>query len=230
MISVSTKNGNENSIEDMRRGDLPRLLVILIPLVVIVPVLPSDFVFRSLVVLFLALLFLVGVYCMRSERRKFLTACILALISIELLCVSLWPAASSLFILGELFLFLFLIYLIRHFISGFMNLHGDLNQILVYCITLILLGGITCGIGLHLSGIINGSEIIDASTLHYSFGQAIVSGTLLIIHGENIQVISPLSRLVLMIGSLYGFLLMIASIGKIVMIYGKCRVTEEENL
>jgi hypothetical protein len=64
-------------------NDLPILLLALIPMVIIVPVLPSDPSTRPVILLFLTLLFITGIYGMRGDRRRFLLSCILALIATE---------------------------------------------------------------------------------------------------------------------------------------------------
>ena len=212
---------NNEYHEENRSRDLPLILTILIPLVAIIPVLPPDFGFRYLVVLFLTVFFCVGVYCMRHDRRRFLTACILALISVELFWVSLWSAASSLFIYGELFLLLFLIYQIHHLIPDFIDADGDIWQVFSYCIALVLLGGMACGTGLHLADLVSRPGYYEISSLHNSYGQAVTVGILIILHGGGVNPTSALSGLILIIGSLCGFLLLIVSIGKIVMVFKK---------
>jgi len=229
MVLISTKTEESHNPEEIKRvSDLSLLLMILIPFVVIVPVIPTNFGFRSVVVLFIVFLYAIGIYCMRVDRKRFLTGCILALISIELFFVSLWQAASILFILGEVIFLIFLIYLVQHLVTDYINSHGSFKQIISYTIILALLGGMACGTGLHLAGFVNRTGITDLSSLHSSFGRAITSGILLILRGGDITVSSPLSGIIIMIGTLSGFLLLIVSIGKIVVLFERIRIKEEE--
>ncbi|MDD1725239.1 MAG: hypothetical protein LUQ07_08960, partial [Methanospirillum sp.] len=99
MDSHNLNGGDERRTAQKQRQsgrDLSLLFTALIPLVIIVPVLPPDPVFRVVSVLFLTLLFITGIYGMRGNRRRFLISCILALIGVECFWVSLWPAASTL--------------------------------------------------------------------------------------------------------------------------------------
>lgn len=205
-------------------NDLPILLLALIPMVIIVPVLPPEPSSRVVIVFFLTLLFVTGIYCMRGNRRRFLLSCILALIATETFWVSIWPAAGSLFLLGELFFILFMAHLAGTFSWELTSLEGTLVDLISAITALVLIGGIILGASLHLSGIVSRAIPLNPATIHSSFAQAIPEGVLLLIRGgEPTFGSSPLTIVILMIGSVCGFLLLILATGKIVGYFVKNR-------
>lgn len=202
--------------------DIPLLCTALIPLIIIVPVLPMEPGFRLITIFFLSLLFVIGVYCMRGERRRFLTACILALVGVEIFWVSIWSAAAGLFIFGEIFLLLFLFHQVSHFTRELIETKGSVIPVMSYILCLVLLGGLLLGTGLHLSRWMSRTLISDPQLLHAGFAQAIPEGLMVLTGGGTISsVTSPLTSLVVVIGSIMGFLLLILSTGKIAGIFLK---------
>ena len=110
-------------------NNLQVLFLALVPMVIIVPVLPSDPSSRPFVLIFLTLLFVTGIYGMRGNRRRFLFSCILALISIETFWVSVWPGASSLSA-WRIFLLLFLGHQARHLLQELVVFEGGIMDII----------------------------------------------------------------------------------------------------
>lgn len=212
--------GSRRGTTDKHRqngNDLSLLFTALIPLVIIVPVLPPDAVSRVICVLFLTLLFVTGIYCLRGNRRRFLISCILALIGVECFWVSVWPAAASLFLAGEVLLLLFLLhqagFLARELVVPAKGIIETVSTVTA----LVLVSGIILGTGLHIAGCIGRTVSPDPGTLHTSFAAAIPEGILLLIHGEtSLPATTPLLSVLIMVGSLAGFLLLIVSAGKTV--------------
>lgn len=217
-------NGKDMQTHQKVWRDLPLLLLALVPMVIIVPVLPSDPSSRPVTVFFLTVLFIIGIYGMRGNRHRFLLSCILALISAETFWVSLWPAASSLFLPAEFFLLLFLVHQAGFLSRELIRSEGTIFDIISAVTALVLMGGIILGTSLHLASWISRTALYDPSTLHSGFAQAIPEGILLLIRGgESSSASSQLSMVLLMAGSVCGFLLLVLSAGKIAGYYGKNR-------
>ncbi|HOJ97377.1 MAG TPA: hypothetical protein PK024_11150 [Methanospirillum sp.] len=196
----------------------------LVPMVIIVPVLPAEPSSRPIILIFLTLLFVFGIYGMRGNRRRFLLSCILALIAVETFWVSVWPAASSLFLPAEFFLLLFLIHQAGYLFQKLVMTEGSIMDIVSGSTALLMTGGIILGTGLHLSGWISRTAVSDPALLHASFARAIPEGVLLLIgRGASSFGSSPLSMVLLMIGSVCGFLLLALTAGKIAGYYSKNR-------
>ena len=211
------------------RDDLPILLLALVPMAIIVPVLPSGFSSRMVIVFFLTLLFITGIYCMRGDRRRFLMSCIFALIATESFWVSLWPSASSLFLPAEFFLLLFLTHLAAYLSWELIFSEGTIFDEISIISALLLTGGMILGTGLHLAGLISKTVRYDPATIHSSFALAIPEGVMLLIRGGDHSFgTSPLVMIILMAGTMAGFLLLIVSAGKIASIYIKKNVANEE--
>lgn len=207
------------------RDNLTILLLTLVPMVIIVPVLPPGFSSRIVIVFFLTLLLVAGVYYMRGNRRRFLMSCILALIALETFWVSIWPTASSLFIIGEFFLLIFLLYLAGYLSWTLVFSEGTLPDDLSIISAVVLTGGIILGTCLHISGWISRSITLDPSAIHAGFAMAIPEGVQLLLRGGDSSFITtPLSMVILMVGSVGGFLLLALSAGKIAGHYLKKKI------
>ncbi|NLW76738.1 MAG: hypothetical protein GXY18_10000 [Methanomicrobiales archaeon] len=221
---IPDSNENRSHKENRIAHDLPILFLPFIPLVIIVPVLPADFSSRFITVFFVTLLFITGIYSMRGDRRRFLISCILALIATETFWVSVWPAASSLFLPAEFFLLLFLIHQTRYLVEEMVWSDGTIYDLFGMVTALIITGGIMLGTSLHLAGWISRSVEYDPLTIHSSFAQALPEGILLLIRGgESPFGVSPLASVILMVGSVCGFLLLVLSAGKAAGYYVKNR-------
>lgn len=204
--------------------DLPVFFLALVPMVIIVPVLPAEPSSRPIILIFLTLLFVFGIYGMRGNRRRFLLSCILALIALETFWVSVWQAASSLFLPAEFFLLLFLVHQAGYLFQKLVTTEGSIMDIVSGSTALLMTGGIMLGTGLHLSGWISRTAVSDPALLHTSFARAIPEGVLLLIgRGADPFGSSPLSMVILMIGSVCGFLLLALTAGKIAGYYSKNR-------
>jgi len=205
-------------------NDLPILFLALIPMVIIVPVLHSDPSTRPVILLFLTLLFITGIYGMRGDRRRFLVSFIVGVIATVSLWVSVWPAASSLFLPAEFFLLLFLGHQAGYLFQELVTSEGGIMDILSGTTALLMTGGIMLGTSLHLSGWVSRTAVYDPALLHSSFAKAIPEGVLLLIRGgESSFGSSPLTTVLLMIGAVCGFLLLALSAGKIAGYCGKNR-------
>lgn len=220
---LKTVYGRDDSDESGRSDrDIPFLCIVLIPLIIIVPVLPMEAGFRLITIFFLSLLFVIGVYCMRGERRRFLTACILALIGVEIFWVSIWSAAAGLFIFGEIFLLLFLLHQVSHFTRELIETRGSVIPVMSHVLCLILLCGLLLGTGLHLSRWLSRTLVSDPQLLHAGFAQAIPEGLMVLTGGGTLSSSPPpLTSLVIVIGSIMGFLLLVLSTGKIAGVFLK---------
>ena len=205
-------------------NNLQVLFLALVPMVIIVPVLPSDPSSRPFVLIFLTLLFVTGIYGMRGDRRRFLLSCILALISFETFWVSVWQGASSLFLPGEFFLLLFLGHQARHQLQELIVFEEGIMNIISRAAALVMIGGIMLGTSLHLSGWISRTAVYDSALLHSTFAKSLPEGVLLLIRGGECSFgTSPLISVLLMFGSICGFLLLALTAGKIAGYYCKNR-------
>ena len=218
--TVYGRDDSDNSGRSER--DIPFLCMALIPLIIIVPVLPQEPGFRLITIFFLSLLFVIGVYCMRGERKRFLTACILALIGVEIFWVSIWSAAAGLFIFGEIFLLLFLFHQVSYFTRELIETEGSVIPVMSNILCLVLLGGLLLGTGLHLSRWISRTLAPDPQLLHAGFAQTIPEGLMILAGGGTLSSVTPpLTSLVIVIGSIMGFLLLVLSTGKVAGVFLK---------
>lgn len=201
------------------RQEFLLLLVTILPLQVIYPVLAGGAADRPAMILFSSLILVAGVWIMRGSRRRFLMAAILTLVSLELLWISLWPAASSLFPLGQYFLLFFLIILTGQSVSTFIRTDLMLPDLLLAAISLFLLTSTALGLGLYLmSGFypVSASGAVGNIGLsgYLTAGIAILTtnGAGTILSGEA----HPLVRVITQFGMIGGVLLITLIIGKIV--------------
>ncbi len=200
------------------------LLLALIPMVIIVPVLPGVPSSRPVILIFLTIFFIAGIYVMRGDRRRFLISCILALIAIETFWVSVWSVAASLFVPAEFFFLLFLVHQTRYHFQGLFlaSSEGSILDIMSGVSALIMIGGMMLGTSLHLAGLIGRTILDDPLLLHTSFARALPEGVLVLIRGGgNVSDVTPLGMVLLMVGSVYGFILLALSAGKIASYYIK---------
>ena len=212
------EEGGTGDLQDRDRQEFLLLLVTLLPLQIIYPVLSGGPSERPGMVLFFSLLLIAGVWIMRGSRSRFLMAAILTLVSLELLWISLWPAASSLLVMGEFFLLMFLILLAGRMVSTFIRTSLPVTDLLIAATSLFFLIGTILGLGLYLiSGIYPaGSTGIPGNTdlaSSLSMGIAILTtnGTILTGTGQ----VLPLIRVVCVLGMIGGILLITLIIGKI---------------
>ncbi|HPY60292.1 MAG TPA: hypothetical protein PLG55_06185 [Methanospirillum sp.] len=203
-------------------NDLPVLFLALVPMLIIVPVLPPDPSSRPFILIFLTLLFIAGIYGMRGSRRRFLLSCILALIAIETFWVSVWPSASSLFLPAEFFLLLFLGHMTGYLVLEMVSSDGGIMDIISGTAVLVMIGGIMLGTGLHLSAWISRTALYDPALLHSTFARSLPEGVMhLTWGGEYSSGTSPLTTVLLMTGSVCGFLILALAAGKIAGYYCK---------
>ena len=216
-IRGTGENRETGDQRDRDRQDFLILLVTLLPLQVIYPVLSGGSSDRPVVILFFSILLIAGVWVMRGSRRRFLMAAILALVSLELLWISLWPAASSLLIFGEFCLLLLLLILTGRSLSTFIRTDLPVTDLIIAATSLFLLAGTDLGLGLHLigslypagSGTIAGSADL-ASSLLAGIAILTTNGASLTTSGQTL----PLIRVVSMLGMIGGVLLITLIIGK----------------
>ncbi|NLV25855.1 MAG: hypothetical protein GXY48_01595 [Methanomicrobiales archaeon] len=227
--NIAFHGGTSSDRSEKPEDDLPILFLALIPIVIIVPVLPIGFSSRIVIVFFLTLLFIAGIYSMRKNRRRFLMSCILALVATEAFWVSTFPAASSLFLLAEFFLLIFLVYLAGYLFKGLLFSKGTLVDILGLITALIFTGGIMLGTGLHLSSWLSRATMYDPLLIHTSFATAIPEGIILLLMGSAGSFGNmPLVMVIRMTGAIAGFVLLVVSAGKVAGYYVKYCLGKEE--
>lgn len=200
------------------RQDFLLLLLMMLPLQVIYPVLSGGSAQRPVLVVFLSLILIIGVWVMRGSRKKFLTAAILTLVSLELIWVSLWQAASSLLPLGEFCLLLFLLLLSERYLALFIRTHLPVYDLLLAAAALFLLIGTWFGLGLFLV-----SSLYPVSALGIAGGTDLsgflYAGMLILTtNGGGLPMSSippPLLRVVSNLGMIGGILLISVIIAKI---------------
>lgn len=201
--------------EDRDRQEFLLILLMLLPLHVIYPVLPGVAMQRSAMILFFSVILIAGVWIMRGSRRRLLLTAILTLVSLELLWISLWPAAASLQVLGEFCMVLFLLVLCGRIVPVFVRTSLPVIDLLIAGVSLLLLAGTGTGISLHMVAAFYpyaGSPDLAGSLWT---GMAIITnnGALALpLAGGQVP---PLMRVIILIGMIGGFLLFTLIIGKI---------------
>jgi hypothetical protein len=195
------------------RQEFLLILLSLLPLQVIYPVLSGNYTERLMMIFFFSIILIAGVWIMRGSRRRFLMAAILTLVSLELLWISLWPAAASLLVLGEFCLLLFLLILAGRSISLFIRTRLSVFDLLMAGASLYLLLGTVIGICLHLVyGLYPGSAALDLAWSLWAGMTVLTSNGLLL--PVTVQSF-PLFRVISMLGMICGILLICLIIGKI---------------
>ncbi len=189
------------------------LLVSLLPLQVIYPVLSGGASERPAMIIFFSFILFAGVWLMRGSRHRFLMSAILTLVSLELIWMSLWPAASSLIFFGELCLLLLMIMVTGKAISTYIRTALPVPDLLLGAATLFLLTGTILGIGLFLiSGFYPaGTGINLAFSLSTGLSLVTTSGTVYPMPYQDLALIRVVSTL----GMIMGVLLITLVIGKI---------------
>ncbi|MDD1727983.1 MAG: hypothetical protein LUQ50_02800 [Methanospirillum sp.] len=204
-------NGIDESDRD--RQDFLLLFLMMLPLQVIYPVL-SGFSERVILVLFFSLILVLGVWLMRGSRHRFLIAAILALISLELIWVSLWHAASSLLPLGEFTLLLFLVILSGRYLLVFIRTELPVYDLFIAAAALCLLLGTILGLGIYLlTGLYPASALTKPD-----LAQALTSGiSIITTNGAGVVMDDPLPlvRVISALGMIGGVLLIALFIAKI---------------
>ena len=203
---------------DRDRQDFLIILLSLLPVQVLYPVLATGSVERPAMVIFFSLLLLSGVWVMRGSRRRFLLTAILALVSLELLWVSLWPAASSLLPLGQFCIMLLLIILTGRFVMIFIRTDLQISDLLPAAASLYLLAGTMLGLGVYLlQGLYPSWESCQNSGGDLS-GSLLAGVSMLTSSGSGLSSCDaslPLIRIVSVLGMICGVLLLSLVIGKI---------------
>jgi hypothetical protein len=208
-------SGGSDGQQERDRQEFLILLVTLLPLQVIYPVLSGGPSERPVLVIFFSLLLVAGVWIMRGSRRRFLMAAIFTLVSLELLWISLWPAASSLILLGEFCLLLLLVILTGRILSTFIRTDLPVPDLLIAAVSLFLLTATVLGLGLFLvsgfspAGTSSGSEL--ALSLTNGISLITANGMMLTAPGQGLA----LSRVISALGMIGGILLITLVIGKI---------------
>jgi hypothetical protein len=204
------------------RHEFLLILLATLPLQVIYPVFSGGSGDRPVIVLFFSLILISGVWIMRGIRRRFLMAAILTLVSLELLWISLWPAAASLLPAGEFCVLLFLLILSRWSISTFIKTDLTPPDLLLAATSLFLLTGTTLGLLLFLmSGLYPAPASGGMGTslsVYLAAGISILTmnGSGLILNEEV-----PLVRVGFLLGMIGGVLMIVLTIGKMVVALAK---------
>lgn len=189
------------------------LLVSLLPLQVIYPVLSGGASERPAMIIFFSFFLFAGVWLMRGSRHRFLMSAILTLVSLELIWMSLWPAASSLIFFGELCLLLLMIMVTGRAVSTYIRTALPVPDLLLGAATLFLLAGTILGIGLYLiSGFSPaGAGLNLAVSLSNGLSLVTTSGAVYPMTDQE----PALIRVVSTLGMIMGVLLLALVIGKI---------------
>ncbi|PWR70605.1 hypothetical protein [Methanospirillum lacunae] len=217
LVGKQTDKSSVDKTEDDRQNFL-LLLLMMLPLQVIYPVLSGGQTGQVSLTLFFSLILITGLWLMRGSRRRFLIAAILVLISLELIWVSLWQAATSLLPLGEFCLLLFLIILSGRYLAIFIRTKLPVHELLLAATALFLLIGTILGISLYLiSTLYHGST--TGVRVDIDLPQALFEGIAILtangsggVAGESM----PLLRVVSSLGMIVGILFIALLIAKIV--------------
>ncbi len=210
--------GSGSDQSDRDRQDFLFLLLSLLPLQVLYPVLATGSTEKPAIILFLSLLTLFGVWVMRGSRKRFLLVAILALVSLEMLWVSLWPAASSLLPVGFFCILLLLVILTSRFVMLFITTDLSLMDLLPAAASLYLLAGTMLGLGMFLlRGLypVRDSCMSNLGDLTGSFQAGVAILTLQGPDLPSCDATLPLVRIVSILGMIFGVLLTSLVIGKI---------------
>jgi hypothetical protein len=99
---------------------------------------------------------------------------------------------------------------------------GGIMDIISGTAVLVMIGGIMLGTGLHLSAWISRTALYDPALLHSTFARSLPEGVMhLTWGGEYSSGTSPLTTVLLMTGSVCGFLILALAAGKIAGYYCK---------
>lgn len=214
---------HESSVDpaqcDRDRQDVISLLLALLPIQILYPVLASGTSGMVAMVLFLSLLAVCGVWVMRGSRRRFLLTAILALVSLELLWVSLWPAATSLLPLGQSCILFLLAILSGRFILIFARSRLPVLELLPAAGVLYLLFGTMAGLGIYLiRGLYQAASTCGPgwSDLAGSLFSGVALMTMQSTGLSDCDAALPLIRIIHMLGMITGVLLFALVIGKTV--------------
>lgn len=202
---------------DRDRQDVISLLLALLPIQILYPVLASGPSGTVAMVLFLSLLAVCGVWVMRGSRRRFLLTAILSLVSLELLWVSLWPAATSLQPLGQSCILFLLFILSGRFLLIFARSRLPVLELLPAAGVLYLLFGTMAGLGIYLlRGLYQTASTCGPgwSDLAGSLFSGISLITLNSAGLTPCDAALPLIRIIYMLGMITGVLLLALVIGK----------------
>lgn len=210
---------------DRDRQDLVVLLVALLPIQILYPVLASGPSGTAAMVLFLSLLAVCGVWVMRGSRRRFLLTAILALVSLELLWVSLWPAATSLLPLGQACILVLLLILSGRVLLLFARSQLPALELLPAAGVLYLLVGTLAGMGIYvIRGVYPAASCgTGGSDLAGSLFSGVALITLQSTGLSDCDAALPLIRIIHMLGMIAGVLLFALVIGKV----GACFLKKE---
>ncbi|HWQ67773.1 MAG TPA: hypothetical protein VN372_13015 [Methanospirillum sp.] len=214
---MKVRDGLSSEQDAFRQGFL-FLLIGLLPLLLVYPVLAGSSQFSlPVLILFLSFLLVTGVWVMRGARHRFLLSGILCLVSLELLWVSIWAAAPQLLIIGQFCVLLFLILLLGWSVAAFLRFESVVSDLFIAMAVLYLLSGTVLGFSLFL---------FDSSTTAVQTGpggsllaSGLFSGiAILTLQGGSISGQDPLTRVIIMLGMLWGILLLVMSISRITLI------------
>jgi membrane-associated HD superfamily phosphohydrolase len=212
-ISHGQDGSSISDLNDRDRKEFLLVLIALLPLQVIYPTLSKSPAAHLMMILFFSVILVAGLWIMRGSRQRFLLTAILTLVSLELMWISLWPAAASLLILGEFCLLLVLIMLTGRNISMFIRTCLSVPDLLMAGASLLLLTGTVIGLSLNLVAALSpdaGSYDL-AWSLRAGIALLTTNGNMIDIPGSNM----PLSGVISILGMIGGVLLICLIIGKI---------------
>jgi hypothetical protein len=202
---------------DRDRQDVISLLLALLPIQILYPVLASGPSGTVAMVLFLSLLAVCGVWVMRGSRRRFLLTAILSLVSLELLWVSLWPAATSLQPLGQSCILFLLVILSGRYLLIFVRSRLPLLELLPAAGVLYLLFGTMAGLGIYLvRGLYQAASTCGPGWSDLA-GSLFSGVSLITLNSAGLlpcDTALPLIRIIHMLGMIAGVLLFALVIGK----------------
>lgn len=207
----------EGGEQDRDRQEFLLLLLTLLPLHLVFPVLSGGPSGRLMMILFCSLLLIAGVWIMRGSRRKFLMTAILTLVSLELYWISLWPAASSLLILGEFSLLLVLLIITGKVSETFIRTSLPVTDLLIAAAALFLVTGTILGLGLFLVSCLGpggpgpGDEAAFSSSLAAGVSLLTLNGMMTGTPGHSL----PLGGVLSTVGMISGVILFSLVTGKI---------------